>query len=172
MGARRVALALAACLAVAACGGGSSGEEPAAPAAGTGDAAASGTVVPPGPTPQPLDYVAGARAALAGGAIAVVDLSNRVDVEPSRMDVNREQRVSGLRWSGWGGERATGSGDVRTLICDPNCAAGRLEDSRGVIVLSAPKRCGDRRFYTRSSMTYEEHGRTRAPATYLRTPPC
>jgi hypothetical protein len=49
-----------------------------------------------------------------------------------------------------------------------------VEHSNGVVVLSAPKRCGKRRFYTRSSMTYEEpgSGRTRAPATYLRTPPC
>ena len=63
---------------------------------------------------------------------------------------------------------------MRTLICEPTCAQGVFEDSRGVVVLSAPKRCGDRRFYTRSSMTYEdpETGKTRAPATYLRTPPC
>ncbi len=41
-------------------------------------------------------------------------------------------------------------------------------------MLSAPKRCGGERFYTRASMTYEEQetGKTRAPATYLRTPPC
>ena len=90
------------------------------------------------------------------------------------MDVNREQRVGGLRWSGWGAARTTGRGDVRTLICEPNCAGGRIEHSSAVIVLSAPRRCRGGRFYTRSSMTYEEPGtgRTRAPATYLRTPPC
>ena len=43
-----------------------------------------------------------------------------------------------------------------------------------MIVLSEPKRCGERRLYTRSTMTYEDAdtGKTRAPATYLRTPPC
>ena len=90
------------------------------------------------------------------------------------MDVNREQRLDGLRWSGWGSPRTTGRGEVETLICDPTCATGRLERSTAVIVLSKPRRCGGRRFYTRSSMTYEEPktGRTRAPDTYLRTPPC
>jgi hypothetical protein len=171
MSARRTALAcaLAGCLALVGCGGGGSGEERGAPAAGTGD---GGTVVPPGPSPQPLDYVAGSKAALEGGAIAVVDLENRVGVEPSHMDVNREQRLDGVRWTGWGSERATGRGDVRTLVCEPNCAGGRIEHSRSVIVLSAPQRCDGGRFYTRSSMTYEQQGRTRAPATYLRTPPC
>ena len=43
-----------------------------------------------------------------------------------------------------------------------------------MIVLSKPRRCGGARFYTRSTMTYKEPetGRTRAPDTYLRTPPC
>ena len=55
------------------------------------------------------------------------------------MDVNSEQRLSDLRWSGWGSERATGRGDVRTLICDPNCAQGGYQDARAEIVLSAPQ---------------------------------
>jgi hypothetical protein len=166
---RRLACAAAVslALALAACGGGSS-ERTATP-----KVTASGTA-PPTPTPQPLDYVGDARAALKRGAIAVVDFSNRVVVAPSRMDVNAEQRLSGLRWSGWGTERATGRGDVRTLICEPTCANGLLEHSRGDLVVSAPKRCGKRRFYTRSTMTYADAdtGKTRAPATYLRTPPC
>ena len=157
---------LALALAFAACGG--SSERAAKPAA-----TAFGTV-PPAATPQPLDYVGGARAALKGGAIAVVDLENRVAVEPARMDVNAEQELSGLRWAGWGSSRATGHGAVRTLICDPNCLSGRLGHSRGEVVLSAPKDCGGSRYYTRSSMTYQDPdtGKTRAPATYLRTPPC
>jgi hypothetical protein len=162
------ALACAAALGLALAGCGGSPERAARPSAGT-----SGPL-PAAATPQPLDYVGNARAALASGAIAVVDLSNRVAVEPARMDVNAEQSLSGLRWSGWGSGRATGRGSVRTLICDPSCVTGRLGHSRGEVVLSAPRRCGARRFYTRSSMTYADPdtGRTRAPATYLRTPPC
>ena len=89
------------------------------------------------------------------------------------MDVNAEQTLDGLRWSGWGNASATGRGKVDTLVCDPTCATGRREHSSAEIVLSKPRRCGGR-FYTRSSMTYEEPGthRTRAPDTYLRTPPC
>ena len=160
---RRRVCVTAICLALAGCGG---GQERVAPPSGTRVA------IPPGPTPQPLGYEGGARRALAAGAIGVVDLRNRAGVEPRTMDVNREQRLSRLRWSGWGTRRATGRARVRTLVCEPTCAVGRVEESRGVIVLSQPERCDGRRFYTRATMTYEEAGRTRAPATYLRTPPC
>jgi hypothetical protein len=166
---RRLAPLVLACLALTACGG--SDERPAR-APGTGDRAPA--ALPPEATPQALRYAAGAKAALAGGQIAVVDVTNQVGVEPRRMDVNREQTLSGLRWTGWGTARTIGRGDLRTLVCEPNCARGMLEESTGVIVLSAPKRCGEGRFYTRATMTYEEPetGKTRAPATYLRTPPC
>ena len=156
------------CLAVAGCGG--DAERAAAPPSGAaGEPPAASATADPVATAQPLRYGPGARAA---GAVAVVDLTNRVGVEPPRMAVNREQTLHGVRWSGWGRARATGRGRVDTLICEPTCANGRLEGSTAVIVLSRPRRCSGGRFYTRSSMTYEQAGRTRAPDTYLRTPPC
>jgi hypothetical protein len=165
---RGLACAAAVCFALAlgACGGGS--EHAVAP-----KVTATGTA-PPAPPPYPLDYVGGAKAALKRGAIAVADFSFRVAVEPPRMDVNAEQRLTAVRWSGWGNDRATGRADLRTLICEPNCAQGLYQDSRAEIVLSAPKTCGGQRFYTHSSMTYADPdtGKTRAPATYLRTPSC
>lgn len=131
------------------------------------------TTPPPSPTPQPLVFGNGVKSRLASGAIAVVDLRNRVGVEPAAMSINREQTLSGLRWRGWGGSTATGAGDVETLVCEPSCALGKLEHSRATLALSAPRRCGGRRYYTKASMAYEEEGsgRTRAPAGYLR-PPC
>ena len=166
----RLACVTATCLALAGCGGGSE-QERTAPASGSSGAAVA---IPPGATPQPLGYEAGAKPAMAAGAVGVVDLRNLVGVEPRTMDVNREQRLERLRWSGWGTRRATGRARVRTLVCEPSCATGRVEETRAVIVLSDPKRCGARRFYTRATMTYEEAGtgKTRAPATYLRTPSC
>ena len=163
---RRAAYFIVACVALAGCGG-SSDEKPA-------KASSAPAELPPAATPQPLAYDAGAKAALASGGVAVVDVTNRVGVEPRRMDVNREQSLSALRWTGWGTARTIGRGDVRTLVCDPNCARGTLEESTATIVLSAPRTCGGKRYYTRASMTYEERetGKTRAPATYLRTPPC
>jgi len=156
---------LALALALAGCGG-ESGEVAAPKVKATGTA-------PPAPPPDPpLAYTGEAKAALAGGAIAVADSSWRVAIEPSQMDVNTDQRLSQLRWSGWGSDRASGRGDVRTLICEPTCAQGVFEDSRAELVLSEPKRCGGQRFYSRASMTYEDPKtkKTRAPATYLRTP--
>jgi hypothetical protein len=170
---RGLSCVLAACLALAGCGGDEQRATPAAAGVGGEPPTASPTANPV-TTPQPLHYLRGARAGLAAGQIAVVDLSNRAGIEPATMDVNREQTLDALRWSGWGNPRATGRGKVDTLICDPTCATGRRERSTAVIVLSKPRRCGNRHFYTRSSMTYEEPGtnRTRAPDTYLRTPPC
>ena len=92
------------------------------------------------------------------------------------MDVNSEQRAVGPALVGLGQPSGPpAAADVRTLICDPNCAQGGLPSTR------APRSCSRRprpaageRFYTRSSMTYTDPdtGKTRAPATYLRTPPC
>jgi hypothetical protein len=167
-----LACALCACLAVAACGGGDKRGERATSAAGVGGEPPA--TAPAAATVQPLAYGPGVRAGLAAGRPAVVDLTNRVGIAPSRMTVNSEQTLSGLRWSGWGEPRATGRGAVETLICEPSCANGRLETSSAVIVLSSPRRCKVRSYYTRSSMTYKEPktGRVRAPDTYLRTPPC
>ena len=171
---RALSCTLAACLAVAGCGG--DDERAAAPAGAPGvggEPPAASSTVSPVATPQPLRYGPGARARLAAGAVGVVDLGNRAAIEPALMEVNREQALEKLRWSGWGSPRTTGRGAVDTLICDPTCATGRRERSTAVVVLSRPRRCGARRFYTRSTMTYEEPetGRTRAPDTYLR-PPC
>jgi hypothetical protein len=170
----RALTCMLACLAVAGCGGDDERAAAGAPDAGVGgEPPAASSTVSPVTTPQPLRYAAGTRAQLATGATAVVDLTNRVAIAPAAMDVNREQRLEGLRWSAWGSPRTTGRASVDTLICDPNCATGTRERSTAVIVLSKPRRCGGRRFDTRSTMTYEERetGRTRAPDTYLR-PPC
>jgi hypothetical protein len=166
---RSMSCLLAACLAVAGCGGGDK-ERAAAPATATPAATES---VAPKATVQPLNYGTGAKAQLAGGAIGVVDLANRAAIQPRRMDVNSEQKLDGLRWSGWGNPSTTGRGGLDTVICDPTCANGTLEHSTAVIVLSKPRRCGGGTFYTRSTMSYKEPktGRTRAPDTYLR-PPC
>ena len=171
---RRLSCLLAACLVVAGCGGDDE-TGTTAPAAGVGgEPPTASPTVDPVATVQPLAYRPGAKARLAAGAIGVVDLKNRASIAPDTMAVNGEQTLDELRWSGWGNPSTTGRGGVDTLICDPNCATGRVDRSTAVIVLSKPRRCGGRLFYTRSTMTYKEPktGRTRAPDTYLRTPPC
>ena len=164
---------LAACLALAGCGG---DDEPApASAAGTGgEPPVASPSVAPEATVQPLAYGPGAKAQLAAGAIGVVDLVNRAAIAPRRMSVNSEQTLDGLRWSGWGSPERDRPRPGRDADLRAHLRPGRLEASTAVIVLSKPRRCGGSRFYTRSTLTYKEPktGRTRAPDTYLRTPPC
>ena len=93
-----------------------------------------------------------------------------------RMDVNARAGARAAALVGLGQRRGrTGRGTVRTLICDPNCAQRPARAARAArSCCRSPSDCGGRRYYTRSSMTYEDPdtGKTRAPATYLRTPPC
>jgi hypothetical protein len=133
-------------------------------------AASAGT---PAPTPRatataavtPAHLRARIRPATArqldAGAVGVVGFDLRGGVAPSALMVNKEQTLQGLRWSGWGAATASGRGQVRTVVCDPTCAEGRLEYSRATVVLSRVRTCGRRRFYTAAKVTYLDPSRRR-----------
>jgi hypothetical protein len=106
------------------------------------------------------------------GAVGVVGFDLRGGVAPSALMVNKEQTLQGLRWSGWGAGTASGRGQVRTVVCDPTCAEGRLEYSRATVVLSRVRSCGRRRFYTVAKMTYLDPSsrRTLTPSALLWSP--
>ena len=138
---RVVVLAVLAVLAASGCGGTDEQERAAPPAQ-------EPTPVPtatPVPTPEAAAEV---RRRLAGGEIGVVDFERRALVAPPALRVNKEQKLSGVEWEGWGDPTATGRGEVETLVCDPSCAGGRVERSRATLTLSEPRVCGGERYYS------------------------
>jgi hypothetical protein len=149
MGARLALAALVAGVAAAGCGG--------SPAARPAVVAPAATAAPAAiPTPVHLHAVIPAAQArrLDAGAVGVIGFDLHGAVAPARLMVNREQTLEGVRWSTWGGAAARGRAQVRTLVCDPTCAQGRLERSPATVVLSGRRRCGRRRFYTTGRLTY------------------
>ncbi len=103
----------------------------------------------PEPTPVPAPAVAAeVRERLGAGEIGVVDFERRTLIAPARLRVNKEQVLSAVAWEGWGGPRATGRGEVETLVCDPSCAGGRVENAPGELTLTRPRVCGGERYYS------------------------
>lgn len=148
-------------------------EEIAAPAQ-TSQPAPAATATPAGDASgEPRrTFAAGVEERLDAGAIAVVDLANRVAIEPARLRANREQELKGLEWKGWGTREAVGSGTAETLVCEPNCALGQTSDVPATLTLSGVRACGSRRYYSRARLTALEPETDDAvePAVYLRTP--
>jgi hypothetical protein len=163
---RRLALlALAGVAVVCGCGG-----EDAAPGAAAAPAARSGTP-DLGPYPK-VKTPASVRRQLDAGAVGVIDLRLRTAIAPDSLQLNREQRALELEWRGWGTPHATARGKVRTLVCDPTCAQGRLAQAPGTVELSGIRVCGSRRYYASARLRSSdpEVSIVEDPATFLRTP--
>ena len=82
-------------------------------------------------------------------------------------DGNSELRST--RWTSWTGAGAVGVTDLGLNLCDPNCASSRMRffpHSR--VRLSDLKRTKLGRLFTRVSVTYVMHGKTR---TFVGYPP-
>ncbi|HEX8102777.1 MAG TPA: hypothetical protein VF533_09205 [Solirubrobacteraceae bacterium] len=157
---RRAAIAGVVLAVVAGCGGGGDERERVT--------AATATPIPsPTPVPSPSTPAEVARR-LAAGEIGVVDFERRALIAPRTLRANKEQVLSGVVWEGWGGPRATGRGSVRTLVCDPSCAQGRVERAAGELTLSGPRVCGDARYYSAGRLVYGED--RQAASVFLLTP--
>ena len=162
-------LALGAVLVVCGCGG----EEDAPGAAATPAATPSAQSGTPelGPYPK-VKTPASVRRRLDAGAVGVIDLRLRTAIAPDSLQLNREQEALELEWTGWGTPHATARGKVRTLVCDPTCAQGRLAQAPGTVELSDIRVCGARRYYASAKLETSdpEVSIVKNPATYLRTP--
>jgi hypothetical protein len=44
--------------------------------------------------------------------------------------------VSGLSWTSWGGQQATGTGTLQVDDCQPNCASGKFTGYPATVTLS------------------------------------
>jgi hypothetical protein len=162
-----VLLALAAVALVCGCGG-----DDAAP--GLAAAQPAGTAAPApdlGPYPK-VETSSSVRRQLDAGAVGVIDLRLRTAIAPRSLQLNREQEARELEWTGWGTPHATARGKVRTLICDPTCAQGRLAQAPGTVALSDIRVCGSRRYYASADLRSPdpEVSIVKDPATFLRTP--
>jgi hypothetical protein len=69
-------------------------------------------------------------------------------------------KFSGLRWTGWGTNRATGRGTVSLRVCDPSCPDGYYRKVPGRLVLTRPIRCKGTRMYSRARLVYEGRSNT------------
>jgi hypothetical protein len=109
---------------------------------------------------------------LDAGGVGIVDFDARASIAPDTLWLNMEQKLVDVRWSGWGSGRATGTARVRSVVCDPNCARGRIEILDGKVELSAVRLCGSRRYYSKARLetTDPNTGQRGRPAAFLRTP--
>jgi hypothetical protein len=131
----------------------------------------SPATVPAPPVREPSAVVA---RALDGGAIAVVDLTGAIAIEPESLDTASDVTLEGVRWSHWGADGAEGSGRLRMLTCQPTCASSGTKEVAARVVLSGVKRCEGRSYFAGGEVLIgpkdTPSGSGDQPATYLRAP--
>jgi hypothetical protein len=98
----------------------------------------------------------------------VADLRGPRGAAPRTLQTAREVLVRCIRWSSWGGARATGDGVARLLDCTPTCAAGRVRQVAAEVELSGRRVCDGTPFYDTARVRLRG---ARTPAAYV-DPPC
>jgi hypothetical protein len=123
--------------------------------------------VPPVVSPSPS-----VAAALDAGTVGVVDLVGTVGVKPVSLDTAADLTVEGLTWTSWSASGASGSGRLRMLTCQPNCAIGGAIEVPARVVLSDVKTCDGRRYFDHAEVRIdpEDAPSGMQPASYLRAP--
>jgi hypothetical protein len=110
--------------------------------------------------------------ALDAGTIGVVGITGAVGVKPDALEVASDSRLESLTWTRWDGSGAAGRGELRSLVCRPTCASGRIERIPARVTLSGVKTCGDRRYFERGEVLIDPRRSPSGeqPATYVRAP--
>lgn len=137
-------VAAGAILGIAGCGSVSStSSAPPNSQQGIGQGATSTTAAPPTsapPTSTPTSAPATSAAASEVGVCVtpVVTCRGELKTEPTQIILSGDGTafVTGLLWTGWGSNGATGSGTLKLDNCDPNCAQGSLTGYEATVVLS------------------------------------
>jgi hypothetical protein len=126
------------------------------------------------PAPPVREPSAAVAKALDGGAIAVVDLTGEIAIEPESLDTASDLTLEGVRWSHWGADGASGSGRLRMLTCQPTCASSGTKEVAARVTLSGVKRCDGRSYFAGGEVLIDPKdtpsGSGDQPATYLRAP--
>src|SRR5262249_46462295 len=68
--------------------------------------------------------------------------------------------LSHLSWTSFGGATARATGIFGVNLCDPNCAAGKIERRRAKVVATRPGTFHGKRTYTRLTVTATKTGRS------------
>jgi hypothetical protein len=89
------------------------------------------------------------RTAVSGGSLAVRPTAIKISV-------HGDLSLHGMRWSGWGGAEARGSGRARVKACVPDCNLGKWESPRVTVRLANRIRCDGRLVY--GWLGYRLHG--------------
>jgi hypothetical protein len=126
------------------------------------------------PVPPVREPSAAVARALDDGAIAVVDLSGAIAIEPESLETASDLTLEGVRWSHWGDDGASGSGRLRMVTCQPTCASSGVKEVVARVTLSGVKRCAGRSFFERGEVLIDPKdtpaGSGDQPATYVRAP--
>ena len=121
--------------------------------------------------PKPTAPTAEVARALDAGAIAVVDLTGTVAIEPGTLETASDATLEGVRWSEWGAGGAEGSGELALLDCQPTCAGGGTDRVPATIRLSGVKTCDGRRYFATGEVVLERDAPSGGqPASYVRAP--
>jgi hypothetical protein len=125
------------------------------------------------PTKAALDAKPGAalRARLDAGAVAVVDLTGRMGIQPAALEFAKGGRLEDLRWTSWGDRQAVGNGMLTGVVCEPTCAQGTTISTPATITLSQPVACPAGRFFDRGRIEVESDD-PRAQSTSWLAAPC
>jgi hypothetical protein len=72
--------------------------------------------------------------------------NGQAKVAPTRIGFS-DLTLTRIRWDGWGGRRATGTGRARMNTCVPSCAGGEIVRGTATLKVFRRQREGGRRFY-------------------------
>jgi hypothetical protein len=145
-------------LAVGACGSG-----------GSGGSAAEGRA-PSTVAPENTTYIPTGASTIPQSVIAVTGLGYVAQVKPSTLVIASDGTLARLRWSAWGGKRATATGTLEAKVCSTDCAASRPVPYAATVVLSDPVTCENRRYYNVATATIKTTQGPRQWGSFLHAP--
>jgi hypothetical protein len=92
------------------------------------------------------------RRQLAGGAVALVDLSGHMGIRPPTVDFAKDAWLVDVEWTRWDDRGAVGRGRMVGVYCDPDCGRGQRIEAPATLTLSKPVACARGRFFDRSKI--------------------
>lgn len=107
-------------------------------------------------TAAAFDQVSGDGSASCGATAPVyfTDAAYQVLDQPSAIQIDNHDVLTGLSWSGWGSPTTTATGILQHRICDPYCAAGYDVPLSAEATMSGIVSCGGRQQYSSLTISF------------------